>query len=369
MEKTTEKIGIREYVAILLIVMGIKLTDDTPAILVKKLGSAIWMAPLIIGLISIIPIYFTIRVVTLYENKNLYDCLLHLFGKFFGNIISFVTALFGFAAVIIDSGVYVDIIVSMYYERSPTVIIYIILISVCAYIAKKGIEQLGTIAWILLFYIAISIISALLFSLSDAKLPYLFPIFGPGVLEVLKESAEHISIYADFFYIALIAPFIVSNKAYKKGALISLTIVTIALTLSFIVFVAIFDYEGLKMLNYPYHELIRFVQLGFLNNVETFFLPFWVVATFIRFAVYFYLLAVFFGRIFNIKHFEYIIPSLAAITVIIGMAPETPTFTIFFLRDSLLHLLSPMFVLLPLLMWLMAKLKGDFKNEKTNHTE
>lgn len=366
MEKSTGKIGIREYVAIIILVVGVKLSDDTPAILVEPLASAYWMAPLISGILSFIPIYLMIKVITFYKNKNLHDCILHLFGKYIGNCLSTILLLFGVCALIIDSAAYVDIIGTMYFNQSPKIMIYAVLMTASAYIAKRGLEHIGSISWLVLFYLLISLFVALLFSLQDGNGYFLFPIFGPSVWDVIKVSTSHVSIYADFFFLGLIAPYIVSAKAFKKGTMIGLGTVSILLCFSFLTYLFVFDYEGLKMVNYPFHELIRLVRLGFLTNVETFFFPFWVIATFIRFSFYLYLIALFMGGIFNIKNFEYLIPTIATIIPIIGMVPEAPTFTIFALRDTLLEIISPVFLIFPCLMWLIAKLKGEFRHDKAN---
>ncbi|RTQ94463.1 hypothetical protein EKG35_05450 [Lysinibacillus telephonicus] len=116
---------------------------------------------------------------------------------------------------------------------------------------------------------------------------------------------------------------------------------------------------------YPFHEAIRYIQFGFLTNVESLFFPFWLLSTFTRFAFYFYISSLLFGTIFKIRQFEYIIPTLATVTVLLGSIPETPTFSIFYLRVALLHTATPIFLLLPFLLWVLAKLKGDVKPEKT----
>ncbi len=167
----------------------------------------------------------------------------------------------------------------------------------------------------------------------------------------------------------LIAPYLVSAKAFKKGTWIALVIVVIEVTISFLAYLFVFDFEGLKMIDYPYQELIRLIRLGFLTNIETFFFPFWIIASFIRFTVYLYLIALFIGGICNIKNFEYLTPTLAAIVVIFGVAPEAPTFTIFTLREVLLKGISPMFILIPCVMWILAKRKGDLKHGNTSQNK
>ncbi len=48
------------------------------------------------------------------------------------------------------------------------------------------------------------------------------------------------------------------------------------------------------------------------------------MAAFIRFAAFIYINALMFGHLFKIKDFEFLIPSLATIYLLIGMIPESP---------------------------------------------
>ncbi|WP_453994818.1 GerAB/ArcD/ProY family transporter [Bacillus nitroreducens] len=359
MEHSRGKIGIREYVAIVVLVVGSKLSDDTPSIFVGYLDSAFWMAPILIGILSIIPIYFTLTVITSYKNKNLHDMIIHLFGKYFGTLLSIVLILVLTTALITDSALYVDIIGTMYFSQTPILFIYLLMMIICAYGAKKGIEQIGTVSWLVFFYIQFTLILAIILAFNESSPAYIFPILGPGYWEVIKTSTSHVSMFGDFFYFGLIAPYITSEKAFKKGTWIAFVAVIFYITFSFLAYLFVFDYEGLKMIDYPYQELIRLIRLGFLTNIETFFFPFWLIASFIRFSVYLYLIVVFIGGVCNIKQFEYLAPILASIVVIFGMAPEAPSFTIFSMREALLGLASPLFFFIPSIMWIIAKLKGD----------
>lgn len=364
MEEQRGKIGVREYVAIILLTVGIKLTDDTPAIIIERVDSALWIVPLVIGILSIIPIFLMIKVVTAYKNKNLHDVILHLFGKIFGTTISTILVLFGIFALSIDSAVYVDIVSTMYYPKTPVLIIYMVLMLVCAYGAKRGLEQIGSVSWLVIVYIKISLLLALILAFRNSHVQFMFPLLGSGGMNIIKESTTHISIFGEFLYFGLIAPYITSAKAFKKGTLIGLIIVTSEISISFLIFTWLFDYQSLKLLNYPYHEIIRYISLGFLTNIETFFLPIWLIGAFVRFAFYLYMIALFLGGIFNIKQFEYIIPTIATVVVILGMIPESPTFSIFYLREHFLYILSPCFFFLPCLMWIIAKFKGDLSHGK-----
>jgi spore germination protein KB len=363
MKQDKGKIGIKEYFALISLTVGAKLSDDTPAIIYEHAKNAGWLAALLIGILSLLPIIFLIKVYSAHIGKNLHEILLHLFGKFLGNFLSICLLIGGTTAVIADSGTYVDIIGSMYFTKTPNTILYIILMVICAYGAKRGIEQIGTVSWLLLPYIKITLFVALIFTFKKGTLGYLFPFWGEGPLEVAKASIKNVSIFVDFFYLALIMPLISSFKDMKKGTLVGLGFITVELSLALVAFVVLFDYTTAEMLNYPFHETIRFIQIGFLANVETLFFPFWLVATLIRFSFYLYLIATLLGGILKIKEFEYLIPLIATIILLIGLSPDAPSITLYNIREKILVLLSPAFMILPPFMWVAAKIRGDFKNE------
>jgi spore germination protein KB len=365
MKPPKDKIGIQEFVALILLSIGVKLTDDTAALLYDKFLNSAWMAPIITGMISIIPIFFLIKVVGLRPGKSLMDTFQEILGKHIGYIIILVIWMIGTFSIVIDSAIYVDIIGTMYFTQTPTIFLYFTLMAVSAYGAKKGLEQIGSVAWAALPYIKVSLLVALALTIFKGQVEYIFPLFGPGKWEIVKESSLKLSLFGDFLYIGFIASYMSNQNAYRKGSWIALAILIIEISVSIFSYLILFDYESVKLLNYPYHETIRYISIGFITNIETFFFPFWLVASFIRFSFYLYLSAILFGWLFKIKQFELTIPSLATLIVFLGMLPESPTFTIFNIRDPLLnHVITPIFFALPILLWLMAKFKGVWNNEK-----
>ncbi|ASK63678.1 hypothetical protein CFK37_16690 [Virgibacillus phasianinus] len=365
MEKSTGKIGIKEYIAIILLTIGTKLADDLPSIIYNSLYNAAWMMPIISGILVIIPLYLLIKTMMYYKEKSLLEIVVHLLGKYLGFIVIFALWIVGSITIIIDTAIYTDIIGTMYFSRTPTIILYFVLVGVCAYGAKRGIEQIGSVARALLPYIKISILIALILTMIQGNLDFLFPFFGPGEWTVIKESSLRLSIYGDILYLSLLTPYIRNANDFKKGTWIAFVILVAELTIAFFAYLLLFDFESVRMLSYPFHEVIRYINFGFLTNVETFFFPFWLIATFVRFAVYFYLNGILFGRLFRIKDFEHVIPSLATLFLLLGMILENNPIALTHVRDYLLIFVTPIFFGLPCILWIVAKLKGDYKNEKT----
>ncbi len=369
MNKTKGNIGTKEFFAVIVLTIGTKLEDDTPSILYTSMENAAWMAPIIIGVLSILPIFLLTKIISQYPDKNLIEIILHLFGKYFGYFVLFTLWLIQTYALVIDSAIYSDIIGSLYFSTTPNLIIYTLLIAVAAYGAKKGIEHIASFAWIVITAIKISAFAALLMIFLQGDISFIFPILGPGVWEIAKESTTFASIFGDFLFLSFIAFHLKSTKVFKKGVWMALLFVTFELTFALIGYVLLFDYNAVEMLNFPFHEAIRYIEFGFLTNVESLFFPFWLLSTFTRFAFYFYISSLLFGTLFKIRQYEYVIPTLAILIVLLGSIPETPTFSIFSLRKTFLHFAAPIFLFLPALLWIMAKLKGDVKREKTKTSQ
>lgn len=363
MKQTEGKIGIREFMAIIMLSVGTKLTDDTPTILFGTAKNSAWISMVLIALLTIVPIFFLFKVFSVHKGKDLHEVNIHLFGKVLGNILSFGMLLFGFAALVLDSATYVDIISTMYFTKTPNIAIYIVLLIVCGYGAKKGIEQIGSTAWLTLFYLKVTLFIALAVAFTKGNLKFLFPLLGPGSWEIVKTAGSKMSILADFYFIGIIAPMVKSVKDFKKGTLFSFIIVGCEITISLIIYVALFDFTSIEVISYPFHEVILYISFGFINNVESVFLPFWLVAAFIRFSFYMYLVLVLFGGIFKINKHQYLIPVLVTLVIFLGIAPKSATYTLPYLRELLLTTLSPFFFALPIVMWLIAKVRGDFKHE------
>jgi len=363
MKQTEGKIGIREYVAILLLALGTKLTDDTPSLLYGTAKNSAWISMLLIGILTVVPILFLLKVFSVHRNKNLHELNLHLFGKVFGNIVSLGMLAFGFSALVLDSATYVNIISNIYFTKTPPIAIYIIMGIVCGYGAKRGIQHIGSAAWITLSYLKVTLALALFVAFTKGNSKFLFPLWGPGTKEIVKTAASKMSIFADFYFIGIIAPVVNSFKEFKKGTFIAFSFVLVEITIAIIIYVMLFDFTSIEVISYPFHEAILYISIGFLKNVESIFLPFWLIAAFIRFSFYLYMVLVLFGGIFKIKEYEYLVPVMVVLIVFLGTSPQFATYTVPYLREQLLMILSPIFFLLPCFMWLIAKVRGDFKNE------
>ena len=368
MKQQPGKLGIREFASIAILMIGAKVTEDTPAMLYSHVKNAAWMIPLLAGAIFFVPLYLLLKTFSVHQNKNLFELIQNLFGKYIGFFICLAIFLINSAGISFDSRTYANIIRTYYFTTTPNLIIYAILMLVCAYGAKKGIQHIGSVSYLVIFYVIISLYLALLLSTQDANLSAIFPIWGTGTADILKESFPSLTLYADFFILTAIVPYVTSFKDFKKSTWIAYFYVIFQLSAAVLVFICLFDVT-LTGMGYPFHTAIRYISFGrFLSNIEILFLPIWLMAAFIRFSAFLYINTLMFGHLFKIKDFQYLIPSLAAIYLLIGMIPETALDLSFYFKSKVQYFAGPVYTALCILLWATALFKGEFKHAKKKNS-
>lgn len=367
MDFTEYKIGLKEYFALVVLVIATAVSDDTPSIVIYHLKNAAWMQPLLSALIFALPLYLLVKVVQQHDTKSFVDIIMTNMGKHVGTGLLFLFWIIMSLRIIIDGAIYTDILESMFYPKTPTIIGFIVLFAVSGYLASKGIAHIASFAWIFLISIKLTFLFALLLAIRSGSHFFLFPLLGPGLGEVLKQSLLKSSIYLDFIFLAFLLPFLKSKKIFTKGSWLAFLFITFELTLAFMAFLMTFDYTTARLQNFPYHEILRYLHLGFLTNMESFFFPFWVLAAFIRFGFYLYINLFLLGHLFRFKQPNYLLPSLITLFILVGLMPQIPSFSLFSYHEQFYNITTFVMLSFPVLLWCFTLLKkrrvlNDSKN-------
>lgn len=361
-KKYDGKIGFREFVTLIIICLGMKVTDTTPVLLTKLGLNTAWILPIISGLVILIPILCLLSLLKLYSDKNLIDIIYHLTGKLLGSILVFILLILTLQYIIIGVRSYSDIINTLFYLKTPTYVILILLIVSSCYIASKGFNIIGSLSWII--YFSLQIIAPLLIILlwKDFNFSYLYPIGGPGIITLLKEGTSHTTILGEFIIFAVFFPMVRSFKEYKKATLIGLFISVIQLSIFMIIYLSVYGFPTLSVLNYPYQQLTRLVHLGrFATNMEVIFLGFWTFGISIRFALYYSTSFTITSSFIKSANNKIPILLISILTFFLSMLPENFTKYILNFRSFTIVLFWTYVVGLPILLYGIAKLKGEYK--------
>lgn len=360
------KVGTRELFAIIVLSIGIKAAEVSPTILFKFAKTATWMVPTM-SLISIaIPFLLFISLLKKYQNKGLIELIYHLTGKYIGFLIGIIFFAITLANTVSGSRSFADIVSTMYFPKTPIVAITLLLILTGYYIANRGFETIGRTAWLVFPYITVTFLSLLIFSWSDLTFANFYPIGGPGLYEVAKESTLHNAIYFDVILLMVLFPYMRSFESFKKANFIGLSVATILFTIVLILVLLAFDYKNAETLPFVFHHLIRVAEIGSIQHIEALYLGIWVMASLIHFSAQLYILSAILAYTLKLSEFEPLILPLSGLVLMISLIPENMERTIFTFYDNLMLVTSLFIFSLSILLWIISYFKEGAKYEENN---
>lgn len=356
------KVGVKEYSGILMICLCIKATDTTPVLFYKEAMNAGWIIPLISSVIVFISLKCMLKLLERYKDKNLIQIMYQLLGKYIAFIIGIILSVCITIANAVNMRQYTDIMTTIYFRRTPTIALLLILTVSSCIIARFGFEAIGRISWMILPWIIIIHITFFILVYNLIKIDYLYPLGGAGIKSVLKGGVRYSTIFSEVILYSIIFPKVKSYKEYSISSFISLGYAALLISIMSAVYLMVLDYPPIIINSTPFHTVARLIYGGrFISNLEAFFFLFWIIATLVRFSMYLLVNAEIFS--FTMKHKEskpLIIP-ISALSMLIGLLPYNFFQNAFMTRAIFLSIMWPLIYMIPCIMLLLSQRRRDSK--------
>jgi spore germination protein KB len=362
MMQNKDFLRVKEILAITLILVGIKLADSTPVLMAQKAQNGFWLIPLLSFILIFPSFLIMLHLLKKYQDKNLLELIESITGKWIGKFVGMLLFIFAFLTLTLDSRNYIEQIKLLYFPESPTDIIFFIFIGIVFFGAKKGMEVIGFTAWIALFVIKGAAILVLILIYGDIVVQRIFPIFGASLPVMLSEGINKAAIFAELFFLLIAYQSAKKTAMFRKGIIIASMITIFEITIFYFVYTTVFDYNSIEKIQFPFHDITQFINFGeFLTNIETIFMVFWLFAAFLKFIIFLYITTWIFGEIFVIRNFEPLLLPFSFLVILIGLLPFNSIMNELVLRETLLTIMSPFFIIFPFVLWIIAWSKGDLK--------
>ncbi|WP_425446748.1 GerAB/ArcD/ProY family transporter [Dethiothermospora halolimnae] len=359
-----DKIDFKEFLSILLILLGFELSDMTPMIFFKRTQFSTWMVPLIASTIISIPYFFLLSLLNKYKTENLMEIIRSLVGKYMGFLIGIFLFLFSLMAGALRSRNYVHTIHSLFLSNTPMPIIFTFIFIGVWFIASRGFETIGRLAWFIILFSKLGLVLVILLSWKNMDLSMIFPLWGPGKLEIIRQSFHYSGFLVELIFLGMIYPFVKSYKIFKKASLLSIVITALEVTIFFLVYIVVFDYPTITMIAFPFQQLTMLIETDrFLVNLEMIFLLFWIASSMIRYSFFIYLTTATLGHTLNLKEFEPLLIPITALYIMVGLIPRNTVESVYALKSIAISSdLWIVFLLLPIILWVISKVRGGVSN-------
>ena len=197
-------------------------------------------------------------------------------GKFLGNFLNIIFISF-FVLLVTEVASGISNILRIYmvpFLKNYQALLVILLTP--AFIAYKGIKTLGRINE-LIFYLSIMIFFIPIAVLKHGSFLNLMPVFGSGLINIVKSSKETAFAYSGIEILFLIYPYLQNSKDLKKSSLKSIFIIMIIYT--WVTFAVIY-YLGVDIIPkflWPTVVTSESIKIPIINNSRYIFMVLWSI--------------------------------------------------------------------------------------------
>lgn len=231
---------------------------------------------------AVYPIYFILLAQYMHKKfpeKNILILSEMYCGKFLGTILNLIFVIF-FLLILTEAAAgganMVMIYMTPFLNRQK---ILIIMLLVPAFVAYKGIKTAARMNEVI-FYSTLIVFFIPIASLKEGSVLNIMPVFGSGIINIIKSTKETMLSYNGVEILLLIYPFFKDNKKIKKCGIVSTIITTIVYM--WFVFSAIF-YLGIDIIPkflWPIITVTEAVTIPIINSFRYIFMSMWSLIMF-----------------------------------------------------------------------------------------
>ncbi|MCM3616761.1 spore germination protein [Sutcliffiella horikoshii] len=324
-----------------------------------------WISTILAGFVIQIWMFITLKLAKFYPEKNLYQLLRHLLGRFIGSIFTVFYIIYFIAIAGLVAALQTGIINNWILTLTPFWMIYILIIIVSVYLATDNILMIarffslstGVIVFFVLMVVTVY---------GETNLSYILPVGEGGLKNIFLAIKEVLIALTGFELILIIYPMLKQTKGTMKTlTLANITTVTIY---TFLVFTSliIFSPEEMTLVPEPVLYMLKAISFEVIERLDLIFLSIWVIPMTNSFIIYLYQASKGLKELFHTESHSPFVPIICVPIFISG----------FFLQDKFFmadigkvfqYIVFSFAFILPLLFLVIALVKKKFGKGENNH--
>ncbi len=322
MEKT--RFGRIEAICILINLMSVQLFLGFPRRMANAGGTAGWMIPLYVLILSIILFSIISKLYNSFEGKDILD-VAQIAGGTFGRILVglvFLTNYFFIVPIILRTfGEDVKIFALVQSPISFVLVFFLIGMIIASYLGLEAIVRMGSIV---VPIVTIGFIIVILGNVKYFEVEKLLPILGSGPYRIFVGAIPQISLFSGISTLYFMSPFIGKSKDFKAIGYMSLILAGIILTVGALIYLLVVPYPVSTENVLPYLHLARYVNYGrFFQRIESVFVLTWCLAALIYLSVGLFFIVYIIKRTFKLEYYRPLILPIAIVLFTLCLIPDS----------------------------------------------
>lgn len=260
-----------------------------------------WISPIWAALIGIISVILACQLNKKFPEKTFIQYTEDIVGRFLGKIIILFYLFFflHFNGIVIRE--YSDFVWGTFFNQTPALLISAIFLLFCAYAVHGGLEVIVRMGQIFFPLFTIPLFLFLFILLISMEPKNILPIMENGILPSFKGSFILSSWFSEMFLISFFLPYLKKRETGLKWGMYTTMAITITMVMVNFVMLLVLGAYSYYALN-PFLTAVRYISLGeFFEHVEAGLLAIWILGTFVKVTVLYYIVTRVASGLLNLK--------------------------------------------------------------------
>ncbi|SFD76555.1 spore germination protein KB [Paenibacillus catalpae] len=325
-----------------------------------------WISMLLGGLTMLFVTWVILRVCKQHEDKTLVTFTKELLGTVLGKILVLVYFLLWFRQMTMIAKGTVDFQNLVMLHNTPMVFILLCMLALVVYaVYKGGITAVSRCAEIIGPILVLMFFVQLFLNPEDMNVKRILPVYADtGWLAILTGAFNSYSYLTDPT-IALMLFFFAENKRTASRAVIWGTMTTIVWgVLATIVLMFVTGPQIASQLVVPVYSLTKYISiLNFIQNIDAFYIPLWLLAAFIKLSLCLFILSYGLSEWTGFRNWKLIAWIVTSVWFVFYIYSNHNIRLSFTLKSMYLNgVLYPfVYLVIPLILWMIGTIKQRSK--------
>jgi spore germination protein KB len=335
-----------------------------PSITSAKAGRDMWLSPILGSFIGFLVVFIAYQLHKHYPKETIIEYSAHIFGRIPGKVIGFLYLFFYLHINGIIIREYGEFITGNFLMQTPTIVIFASMTLVCAFAVRGGLEVIARTAQLFVPIVVLLYLMIVIFLIMELDPTNMLPVFEEGVMPSILGASAPAAWFSEFILIAFMLPYLMDQEKGLKWGNFSVLSVLLLLVLTNLTALFLFG-EITADLVYPVMNAGKYVEVAeFFAHLESVIMSIWVLGTFIKISVFYYVLSLGTAQWLNLSEYKAIVLPIGFLLVLFAhwSAPTLTELKSFLGTSAVFYMLS-MQAVLPVLLLLIVLLRKRIKQK------
>ncbi|MBZ9632972.1 GerAB/ArcD/ProY family transporter [Clostridium sp. FP1] len=341
-----------------------------PKEVIDNVGSDAWIVILTSGIVIFLLLYLIYLVMKKNDFEDLTNILQNNFGRFLGGAFAIIFAIYSIFIVSLGMREFVEVIRLFLLRQTPSEFILITTILAGTYLVRGEIGDLVKFNEISFWIIFLPTFVVFILIAINADFTNLLPLLNNKPSNYFSASRYAIFCFGGFEIAYLILPYVKNKKNSFRILRKGIMFVSIFYAIVMILVLAILSKAQSRILLWPTISMIRslYIPGTFIERWEGIVMALWILFYFTTFVNTYFFSGEIVKNVFKLKDIKISSLLIMPIIYVVALYPENiaEVYTLQYKTTPIIYTSIFVFVILPILILLMGKIKGKGRWKSTD---